>query len=417
MTITTAPKAVMQPVQRTPILARKPVLKILGLGGGGSNAVNRLMELGLPDIEFIAANTDLQALKQSMAPVKIQLGPRLTRGLGAGGNPQVGESAAEESYREIAAALAGADMVFLTAGMGGGTGTGSISVAARIARALGAVTVAVVTTPFSFEVGRRQKNAREGLVCLQPHTDTLITVPNDRLLQVAPRNLTLDLAFQLADDVLRQGIQGIAELITQPGLINVDFAHIRQVMQNGGGAFMSIGIGEGENKALKAVEQALHHPLLESISIDNASGIIANFSGGEDLTFLEVIGALNHLHELTQNQADIIPGVISDPRLVDRAQVILVITGLGATAVENPLAARKPQPQTASRESVPVPAGEVSAHIVAQPVQHAPAYPPAQVGTDGGAHSPAQAAASMQLNPNIPADLDLPAFLRRRGRQ
>ena len=246
------PKIPCQDLSSTlPITALKPVFKILGLGGGGSNAVNRLIELGLQDVEYIAANTDIQALKQSLAPKKIQLGPHLTRGFGAGGNPKVGEAAAEESYRELAAALAGADMVFLTAGMGGGTGTGSISVAARVARALGAVTVAVVTTPFSFEVGRRQQNAREGLARLQPHTDTLITVPNDRLLQIAPRNLTLDLAFHLADDVLRQGIQGIAELITQPGLINVDFAHIRQVMQMGGGALMSIGIGEGENKALQ----------------------------------------------------------------------------------------------------------------------------------------------------------------------
>ncbi len=222
----------------------------------------------MQDVEFIAANTDTQALSQSLAPKKIQLGPKSTRGLGAGGNPKVGETAAEESYRELASALSGADMVFLTAGMGGGTGTGSIAVAARVARALGAVTVAVVTTPFSFEVGRRQQNAREGLTRLQPHTDTLITVPNDRLLQIAPKTLTLDLAFQLADDVLRQGIQGIAELITQPGLINVDFAHVRQVMKFGGGALMSIGIGEGENKAFKAIEQALHHPLLESISIE-----------------------------------------------------------------------------------------------------------------------------------------------------
>jgi cell division protein FtsZ len=417
MTTTTAPTAVLQPVHRTPIIARKPVLKILGLGGGGSNAVNRLMELGLPDIDFIAANTDLQALKQSLAPRKIQLGPRLTRGLGAGGNPQVGESAAEESYREIAAALAGADMVFLTAGMGGGTGTGSIGVAARIARALGAVTVAVVTTPFSFEVGRRQKNAREGLARLQPHTDTLITVPNDRLLQVAPRSLTLDLAFQLADDVLRQGIQGIAELITQPGLINVDFAHIRQVMQNGGGAFMSIGIGEGENKALKAVEQALHHPLLESISIENASGIIANFTGGEDLTFIEVMGALNHLQELTQNQADIIPGVISDPRLEDRAQVILVITGLGATPVENSLMAMKPQPQIARQESVPVTAGEVTAHTSTQPAPHVQAHSPTQAGSGAAVQPAAHAPAPMQMNQTAPADLDMPAFLRRRARQ
>jgi cell division protein FtsZ len=402
MNATTASKINPRPVEHTPIVARKPVLKIIGLGGGGSNAVNRLIELGLQDVEYITANTDRQALAQSQAPKKIQLGPHLTRGLGAGGNPKVGEGAAEESYRELAAAMAGADMVFLTAGMGGGTGTGSISVAARVARALGAVTVAVVTTPFSFELGRRQQNAREGLANLAPHTDTLITVPNDRLLQIAPRNLTLDLAFHLADDVLRQGIQGIAELITQPGLINVDFAHIRQVMQKGGGALMSIGIGEGENKALKAVEQALHHPLLESISIENATGIIANFTGGSNLSFVEVMAALNHLQELTGSEADIIPGVINDARMEDRCQVILVITGLGATPLETAMPTRKAQPEPVG-VSVPV-----RAAVAAAAVQPFAAHSSAAVIHPHGQIVDMPSAA--------PADLDLPAFMRRRAR-
>lgn len=406
---------ISKPVQHAQIAAVKPVLKILGLGGGGSNAVNRLIELGLQDVEFIVANTDVQALKQSLAPKKIQLGPRLTRGLGAGGNPHVGEAAAEESYRELAAALAGADMVFLTAGMGGGTGTGSIAVAARVARALGAVTVAVVTTPFSFEVGRRQQNARDGLARLQPHTDTLITVPNDRLLQIAPKNLTLDLAFHLADDVLRQGIQGIAELITMPGLINVDFAHIRQVIQMGGGALMSIGIGEGENKALKAVEQALRHPLLESISIDGATGIIANFTGGSGLSFLEVMDALNHLQELTHNQADIIPGVIPDSRMEDRAQVILVITGLGATPVDAALPARKAAPE-------PEPERAPGSAAVAGNSTAAPATPLVRFSSAGRPSSIGQPAARIQRDETVaemsstdPTDLDLPAFMRRRS--
>ncbi len=409
---------ILKPVQHTPITSVKPVIKILGLGGGGSNAVNRLIELGLPDVEFIVANTDVQALKQSLAPKKIQLGPHLTRGLGAGGNPKVGEAAAEESYRELAAALAGADMVFLTAGMGGGTGTGSIAVAARVARAVGAVTVAVVTTPFSFEVGRRQQNAREGLARLQPHTDTLITVPNDRLLQVAPRNLTLDLAFHLADDVLRQGIQGIAELITLPGLINVDFAHIRQVIMKGGGALMSIGIGEGENKARKAVEQALRHPLLESISIEGATGIIANFTGGAGLSFLEVMDALNHLQGMTHDQADIIPGVIHDARMEDRAQVILVITGLGATPVETTLPARKAQPEPMS---VPVSQAVGAAAAPATPV--IPANPPMRYAAAGRPSTMGQPAArtmvegaAAEMTSTDPTDLDLPAFMRRRPR-
>lgn len=411
MTTTFSPKP-MRPVHHTPIEAHKPVIKILGLGGGGSNAINRLMELGLQDVEFIAANTDSQALKLSMAPKKIQLGPNLTRGLGAGGNPSVGEAAAEESFRDLAAALAGADMVFLTAGMGGGTGTGSIGVAARVARALGAVTVAVVTTPFSFEMGRRQQNARDGLARLQPHTDTLITVPNDRLLQVASRNLTLDLAFQLADDVLRQGIQGIAELITQPGLINVDFAHIRQVMKMGGGALMSIGIGEGENKAFKAVEQALHHPLLESVSIENATGIIANFTGGEDLSFLEVMNALNHVQTLTHDQADIIPGIISNPCMDDRCQVILVITGLGAMPIEAALPNRKPRIE---EEPVAVAATPSLAyrHVSAAT---AVATNPSTLGQSMARAPFAEQENALDMPEVTPADIDLPAFMRRRVR-
>ena len=412
----TAHLPVTQHVQHTPILAHKPVIKILGLGGGGSNAVNRLLELGLQDVEFIAANTDIQALRSSLAPKKIQLGPRLTRGLGAGGNPSVGEAAAEESHKEIAAALAGADMVFLTAGMGGGTGTGSIGVAARIAREIGAVTVAVVTTPFSFELGRRQKNAREGLARLQPHTDTLITVPNDRLLSIAPKSLTLDLAFQLADDVLRQGIQGIAELITIPGLINVDFAHIRQVMKNGGGALMSIGIGEGENMAMKAVEQALHHPLLESVSIENATGIIANFTGGEDLSFVEVTDALNHLQEMTHWQADIIPGVICDQRMYNRTQVILVITGLGATPIETamPMPARRVQPEPTPVEAAPAEPARVRGGYIPNTATHAIAQAAAQ---GNPLQSAAAAATTREMTAAAQGDLDLPAFLRRRVRQ
>jgi cell division protein FtsZ len=242
-----------KPIQQVPLNMKAPVLKVIGLGGGGSNAINRMIELGLSGVDFIAANTDAQALRNSLAPVKIQLGPQLTRGLGAGGNPEMGEGAAEETIKELKAALQGADMVFLAAGMGGGTGTGSVPVVARVARSLGAVTVAIVTMPFAFEVGRRQKNAREGLTKLRPFTDTLITIPNDRLLKIARPDLTLEMAFRLADDVLRQGIQGITELITQPGLINVDFSHVRRIMQNGGGALLSIGVGEGEGKARKAI--------------------------------------------------------------------------------------------------------------------------------------------------------------------
>ncbi len=367
--------------------ALKPVLKVIGLGGGGSNAVNRMIELGLPGVEFIAANTDSQALKSSLAAKKVQIGPLITRGLGAGGNPQVGYDAARESVQNLAEALEGADMVFLTAGMGGGTGTGAISIAAQVAKHMGAVTVAIVTTPFGFEMGRRKANAQEGLARLRQQVDTLITIPNDRLLNIAPRDLPLDMAFRLADDVLRQGIQGISELINQTGYINVDFSHIRNVMKNGGGSLLSIGIGRGKDKAQQAIYNALHHPLLESVNIENASAIIANITAGDDLPFIEVTEALNHLHELTGHNADIIPGVIVDPKLADRCEVILIITGLGATPIE----------------SIPV---ATSRDVPLKHFDFASAVSQRQVLES--------VSASVEVSVDS-TNLDLPAFLRRRN--
>ena len=322
------------PIKRTPIEVRLPKIKVVGLGGGGCNAVNRMVEFGMKGVEFIACNTDKQALLNSLADRTLQLGPKSTRGLGAGGVPSIGEMAAEESFQALANILDGADMVFLTAGLGGGTGSGAIPVAARVSKAVGAVTIAVVTTPFAFEKGRRQKNAALSLQKLRKYTDTLITVPNDRLLEIAPSHITFEMAFKLADDVLRQGISGISELLTETGLINVDFAHIRHIMSLGGGALMAIGTGEGENKAMKALENALHHPMLDEIRLDSAAGIIANFSGGADLTFSEVVDALSHLQNESGNQAEIIPGVINDPNLSQRAHVILIVTGLGAIPIE-----------------------------------------------------------------------------------
>jgi cell division protein FtsZ len=365
----------------TPLPTAQPVLKVLGLGGGGCNAVNRMIELGLSGVEFVAANTDNQALKNSLAPVKIQLGPRVTRGLGAGGIPKIGHAAAEESYRELEAALAGASMVFLTAGMGGGTGTGAIPVAAEAAQAVGAVTIAIVTTPFSFEMGRRQKNADEGLRLLRPYTNTLIAIPNDRLLEIAPRNLPMDVAFRLADDVLRQSVQGITELITEPGLINVDFAHIRRLMKLGGGALMSIGYGQGGNKAQAAIDQCLHHPLLDSVSLENAVGIIVNFTGGEDLTLLEVSEALIQLQSQANLETEIVMGVIQDEHMQGRTQVILVATGLGGHPLEDVI----PPPQ-----SKPEPVAEIEPESL--PVETMP----------------------VPMISNASNNLDVPAFLRRR---
>lgn len=307
-----------------------PKIVVIGMGGGGSNAVNRMIESGMQGVTFVAANTDAQALAINLAPNKIQLGPKLTRGLGAGGLPVVGESAAEESSKELAGLLQGADMVFLTAGMGGGTGTGAIPIAAKVAKACGAVTIAIVTRPFSFELGRRQTNANAGIEKLKEYTDTLIVIPNDKLLEIAPRDLPLEMAFTLADDVLRQGVQGISELVTETGLINVDFSHIKNTMTRGGGALMSIGTGSGPNKVQQAIEKALHHPLLDDIDLYSASGMIANFTGSENMSFRDVTDALKTLQNATGGHSEIIPGIITDPRMEDRVQLILIVTGIGA---------------------------------------------------------------------------------------
>lgn len=391
-------------IKRTPIQAPAPVIKVVGLGGGGCNAVNRMIEYGMKGVEFIACNTDRQALESSLADVNIQLGPKSTRGLGAGGLPTIGEKAAEESFQSLADALDGADMVFLTAGMGGGTGTGSIPVAARVSKTIGAVTIAVVTTPFSFEMGRRQKNAVLGLQKLRKYTDTMITVPNDRLLEVAPQDLPLEMAFKLADDVLRQGVSGISELLTETGLINVDFAHIRHVMSLGGGALMSIGTGEGENKAMKALTQALNHPLLDEIEMDTAAGIIANFSGGEDLTFAEVAETLTYLQNVSGNNAEIIPGVINDSNLSDRVQVILVVTGLGALPIE---------------QAIPG-AEKFIAEMAAQKESHTPVTQPDFANTMNYHQAESDSKKTYAYSPHhqrlSAGDLDVPAFLRKRIR-
>ena len=366
-------------IRQDPAPPHIPVLKVVGLGGGGSNAVNRMIELGLSGVEFVAANTDVQALVSSLAPVKVQLGPDSTRGLGAGGKPEVGRLAAQESAAEIKAALEGADMVFLTAGMGGGTGTGSIGVVAQIAKSMGAIVIAVVTTPFSFE-GYRIEKAMEGLEQLQPYTDTMITIPNDRILHTTPKETPMDIAFRFADDVLRQAVQGISELITEPGIMNVDFAHVRQVILNGGGALMAIGQGEGENKALKAVKQALNHPLLETVALDTASAIIANFTSSEDLGLTEIGEAINHLQGLSYTDIDLVLGVNQNPNFQNRSQVILIVTGLGATTLEDALRS----PGTASRR-------------------------PSRVST-------IPTAAPTRTPSSVTSNLDIPAFMRRKDR-
>ncbi len=387
----------------TPIWTKMPKIVVLGLGGGGSNAINRMIENGMQGVTFVAANTDAQALSKNLAPNKIQLGPRATRGLGAGGLPTVGEAAAEESYRELAAVLDGAEMVFLTAGMGGGTGTGSIPIAAKVAKSIGAVTIAVVTKPFSFELGRRQSNAEIGLQKLREYVDTLIVIPNDRLIEVAPKDLPLEMAFTLADDVLRQGVQGIAELVTETGLINVDFAHIKHIMKRGGGALMSIGTGEGPHKAQQAIESALHHPLLEDIDLTLASGMIANFTGGSDLTFHEVTHALDELQEQSGHRAEIIPGVINDPRMENRVQLILIVTGVGGIRLQE---AFETQEQEYPEKVMPKP---LQPNLVNKP----------KLSKSTELVDPEPENSLDQYLPSVDfaSNLDVPAFLRKRMQQ
>jgi cell division protein FtsZ len=311
-----------------------PHIKVIGLGGAGCNTINRLAFLHLEDVELIAANTDQQCLNANPAQVKILLGADLTRGLGSGGDPQVGKSAAEESYRELIAAVKGCDLLFLTAGMGGGTGSGAIQIAARVAKSLDIPTISIVTIPFGFEAGRRQLNAREAIANLQPYTDTLITIPNDRLMAIASADTTLEDAFGLADDVLLKGIQGISEMLGSPGLLDVDFSHVLRLMNNGGGTYISLGYGTGEERAIRAIDSALTHPLLEDIHIGQAKGIIVKFSGS--LSIAELDKAMHYLQERTAPDTEIIPAVNTHERLDGQVMATLLATGIGATAVEYP---------------------------------------------------------------------------------
>jgi cell division protein FtsZ len=299
---------------------------VLGVGGGGSNAVNRMIQAGVRGVEFVAINTDTQALARSEAPTRIHIGEKLTRGLGAGGNPNVGEKAAEESGEQIADLVRDADMVFIAAGMGGGTGTGAAPVIAQISKDLGALTVGVVTKPFTFEGRQRLKNAEEGIAQLRDRVDTLITIPNDRLLEVIDRKTTLEQAFMEVDDVLRQGIQGISELITEPGLINLDFADVKSIMSDSGGALMAIGHGFGETRAQDAARMAISSPLLD-ISMDGAKGVLLNITGGTDLALSEINEAADVVAQAADPEANIIFGAVIDPKLENEIKITVIATG------------------------------------------------------------------------------------------
>lgn len=311
-------------------------IKVIGVGGGGQNAVNRMIEEGIQGVEFIAVNTDAQALMLSSAPQRIRIGEKLTRGLGSGGNPEVGQRAAEESRDELAELCKGADMIFITAGMGGGTGSGAAPVIAEVARQTGALTIGVVTKPFTFEGSQRRRSAEAASEQLSRNVDTLISIPNDRLLQIVDKKASVANAFRMADDVLRQGIQGISELITVPGLINLDFADVRSIMANGGAALMAIGRSSGDSRAKEAAEKAIHSALLD-VSIDGARAIIFNIKGSADMSLFEVNEAAEVIRANAHPEANIIFGAVIDPEMKDDIQLTVIATGFDKPKKEETL--------------------------------------------------------------------------------
>ena len=342
-------------------------IRVIGIGGGGSNAINRMIAEGLGGVDFVAVNTDAQALMLSNAPKRVRVGDKLTRGLGVGGDAELGQKAAEESSDELCEVLRGSDMVFITAGMGGGTGTGAAPVIARIAREMDALTIGVVTRPFSWEGSVRTETAMAGIEQLKEAVDTLIVIPNDRLLEITDKRVSLQAAFTLADDVLRQGVQGISELITVPGLINLDFADVRTIMSEGGAALMAVGRASGENRAVEAAQEAISSRLLD-ITIDGARGILFNVTGGPDLSLFEVNEAASIVKQTAHPDVNLIFGAVIDEKLSDEIRIIVIATGFDQT----------------ERRSRPVRA------MFSEPVE----FPVPAYDKD---------------------DLEIPAFLRRRG--
>jgi cell division protein FtsZ len=315
-------------------------IKVVGVGGGGGNAVNTMIAAGLPGVDFIAANTDAQALKANLAPIKMQLGEKLTRGLGAGGNPEVGKQAAQEDVERLREYLGEADMIFITAGMGGGTGTGAAPIIAKVSKELGSLTVGVVTKPFTFEGKRRMKQAEDGMKALKASVDTLIAIPNQRLLSVAGRNSSILETFKKADDVLLQAVRGISDLITVHGLINLDFADVRTIMSEMGMAMMGAAIAQGENRAVEAAQKAISSPLLEEVSIQGARGVLINITGGPDLSLHEVNEAATLIQGEADEEANIIFGAVIDESMGDEVRITVIATGFG----EQPEAGEKPRP-------------------------------------------------------------------------
>lgn len=366
-------------------------IRVVGVGGAGTNAINRMIAEGVKGVDFIAVNTDNQALSLSDAPVRVRIGDKLTRGLGAGGFPEQGEKAASESLDEIQSVLQGADMVFVTAGMGGGTGTGAAPVVARVARESGALTIGVVTRPFHFEGSRRATSAERGIEQLQKQVDTLIVIPNDRLLDLTNKRMPIRESFQLADDVLRQGIQGITELITVPGLINLDFADVKTIMTQGGAALMAIGRGTGEDRARIAAEQAVSSRLLD-VTIDGAQGVLFNITGGTTLSLFEVNQAAEVIRETTHPDANVIFGAVVDETMGDEIRITVIATRFDQTHLRRQMLQRNDTGlfETAARQTKAPERNEPSAAQVEVP-------------------------ASQELVPRFaPGNLEVPAFLRRK---
>jgi cell division protein FtsZ len=386
-----------------PEVEGQALIRVIGVGGGGSNAVNRMIEEGISGVDFVAMNTDNQALLRSQAPKRVHLGDKVTRGLGAGGNPEVGQRAAEESEEELYTLLHGSDMVFITAGMGGGTGTGATPTVARIAREQGALTIGVVTRPFSFEGTQKSRLAEAGIEELKEHVDTLIVIPNDKLLETADKRLSLMASFSMADDVLRQGIQGISELITIPGLINLDFADVKTIMSMGGAALMAIGRGSGDDRAKEAAEQALSSRLLD-VTIDGARGILFNVTGGSDLSLYEINQAASIIRETAHPDVNLIFGAVIDEALEDEVRITVIATGFDHTL---------PQMRPLNQRVEPV---RTVSQPVGQPVRERPVYrsadntarpaPPRQ--------NPAQSQPDRQNQGFKVDNLDIPAFLRKK---
>jgi cell division protein FtsZ len=391
---------------------------VVGVGGGGSNAVSRMVQSGFDGVEFIVANTDLQALQVNPAPVKIQIGAKLTKGLGAGADPDVGREAALEDTDKLIQALDGADMVFVTTGLGGGTGTGAAPVIASLASELGALTIAVVTKPFKFEGKKRQMQAERGLEALRDCVDTIITIPNERLLSIIDRSTPLTDAFATADDVLRQAIQGISDLILVPGLVNLDFADVKTIMSGMGFAMMGTGIAEGQDRAVEAARRAISSPLLEGASVNGARGVIINITGGPDLSLVEVSDASTIIQEAADEDANIIFGAVVDPSLVGKVKITVIATGFGPYVAVRPTSFIAQTPvdmsiysdQARARTEAPaIPPAAARLSISRRPLLDLPAA----VSGVPLSMSPAQNGVGEAADFDQAPAFDVPAFLRR----